>query len=75
MKFNFHQNEILEDINNDYKYNSDNLIDSKNCDFSSGFKSARNNLSVNNSYYKNKFKTKKKKVLLALLIKIIIIII
>ena len=61
MKFNFHQNEILEDINNDYKYNSDNLIDSKNCDFSSGFKSARNNLSVNNSYYKNKFKTKKKK--------------
>ena len=61
MKFNFHQNEILEDINNDDKFNSDNLIDLKNCDFSSSFKSARSNKSLNNSYYKNKFKTKKKK--------------
>jgi hypothetical protein len=74
MKFNFHQNEILEEINNDNKCNSENLIDLKNCEFSSSFKSARNNLSVNNSYYKNKFKTKKK-VLLALLIKIILIVI
>jgi len=61
MKFNFHQNEILEDINNDNNSNSENLFDLKNCDISSGFKSARNNISLNNSYYKNKFKAKKNK--------------
>ena len=61
MKFNFHQNEILEDINNENKYSSDNLFDLKNCDISSSFKTARNNINLNNSYYKAKFKAKKNK--------------
>ena len=58
MKFNFHQNDILKDINNDTNCKSENIFDFKNL---SSFRSARNNINLNNSYYKNKFKNKKNK--------------
>ena len=71
LKFNFHQNDILNNINNDNNCN-ENILDFNNL---SCLRSARNNISLNNRYYKNKFKKKKIKVLLVLLIKVILIVI
>ena len=61
MKVNFQQNEEIKDIDNDNNSGFDNILELKNCDNSSSFRSIKNNLSVNNSYYKSKFKNKKNK--------------
>ena len=61
MKYIFHQNETLKDINDDNNSNNENIFELKNIDNSSCYKTARNNISLNNSFYKNKFKIKKNK--------------
>ena len=58
MKFDIEQNEVIKDLNNDNN-DYDNVINLKNFDNSST--NTNNNLSLNNSYYKNKFKNKKNK--------------
>jgi len=61
MKFNFNQNEILKDIDNDNNSNNGNIFELKNCENPNSYRSAKNNIKLNNSYYKNKFKGKKNK--------------
>jgi len=60
MKFNFHQKEILKDINDD-NTDYENLIELKNTGNPNSYRSATNNLSLNSNYYKLKFKNKKYK--------------
>jgi len=57
MKFNFQQNEEVKDLNDDNNF--DKILELKICDNSNSFRSNNNNLSLSNSYYKNKIKKNK----------------
>ena len=62
MKINFQQNEIIKDIDNNNNRCYDNILELKNCDNSSSYRSSKNILSLNNSNYKNKFKKNNKSI-------------
>ena len=57
---NFEKNETIKDFNNDNSNNFDNILELKNCDNSSSFRSINKKLSLNNSY-KNKLRINKKR--------------
>ena len=62
MKFNLNQNEVLKGIDNDNNNNNiGSIFDLRNCESPNTYGNAKNNKSVNNIYYKNKFKKKKNK--------------
>ena len=61
MKVNFQQNEEIKDIENDNNSGYDNILELKCCNNSNSFTSNKNSLSLNNSYYKNKYKSEKNK--------------
>ena len=59
MKFNLNQNEVLKGIDNNNNIGS--IFNLKNNENPNTYGSDKNNKSVNNIYYKNKFKNKKNK--------------
>ena len=61
MKCNFEKKETIKTLNNNDNNDYDNILELKNCDSSSSFRSINKISSLNNSYYKNKLRINKKK--------------